>query len=208
MRESMPCATLDCHGNAGVQNQYLLLSTLSSYVLITIAMASSKSGMQDVSLLEHVAKAQCLNEQDEHTLQSILSLRARNTSPSYLDSDADAELLLNIEFNQAVRVRSLVLQAQERGPEKLRLRINCSAIDFTNFEDSEDTQVIELKADQVSKEGTTKFIPLHPTKFNHVNSLHVLINSEHDNTRIDVLDILGTLVHATKNLSGLAQQED
>jgi hypothetical protein len=116
------------------------------------------------------------------------------------------------QFNQAVRVRSLVLQAQERGPETLRLRINCSAIDFTNFEDSEDTQVIGLKADQVSKEGSAKLIPLHPTKFNHVNSLHVssafflllasilwhikqiLIESDHDNTRIDAIDILGTLV--------------
>jgi hypothetical protein len=77
------------------------------------------------------------------------------------------------QFNQAVRVRSLVLQAQERGPEKLRLRINCSAIDFTNFEDSGDTQIISLKADQVSKDGSVKPIPLHPTKFNHVNSLHV-----------------------------------
>jgi hypothetical protein len=81
--------------------------------------------------------------------------------------------MLSLQFNQAVRVRSLVLQAQERGPETLRLRINCSAIDFTNFEDSEDTQVISLKADQVSKEGSAKLIPLHPTKFNHVNSLHV-----------------------------------
>ncbi|KAJ8585214.1 DUF1000-domain-containing protein [Rhizopogon salebrosus TDB-379] len=171
-------------------------------------MASSRGGIQDVSLLEHIAVAQCLNEQDEHTLQSILSSKTRNTSPSYLDSDADAQLLLNIEFNQAVRVRSLVLQAQERGPETLRLRINCSAIDFTNFEDSEDTQVIGLKADQVSKEGSAKLIPLHPTKFNHVNSLHILIESDHDNTRIDAIDILGTLVHATKNLSGLAQQEE
>ncbi|KAG1785166.1 DUF1000-domain-containing protein [Suillus plorans] len=166
-------------------------------------MASSKGGMQDVSLLEHIAKAQCLNEQDEHTLQSILSSKARNTSPAYLDSDADAELLLNIEFNQAVRVRSLVIQAQDRGPAKLRLRINCSAIDFTNFEDSEDTQVIELKADQISKDATIKLITLHPTKFNHI-----LVESDHDNTRIDALDILGTLVHATKNLSGLAQQAD
>lgn len=81
------------------------------------------------------------------------------------------------QFNQAVRVRSLVIQAQDRGPERLRLRINCSAIDFTNFEDSEDTQVIELKADQVLKDATTtKLITLHPTKFNHVNSLHVSLD--------------------------------
>ncbi|KAG0706420.1 PITH domain-containing protein [Suillus ampliporus] len=167
-----------------------------------ITMASSRSGMQDV---ENNVYALCLNEQDENTLQSILSSKARNTSSSYLDSDADDQLLLNIE---AVRVRSLVLQAQERGPEKLRLRINCSAIDFTNFEDSEDTQVIELKADQVSTEGSVKLITLHPTKFNHVNSLHILVESDHDNTRIDAIDVLGTLVHATKNLSALAQQED
>ncbi|OAX43789.1 DUF1000-domain-containing protein [Rhizopogon vinicolor AM-OR11-026] len=171
-------------------------------------MASSRGGIQDVSLLEHIVVAQCLNEQDEHTLQSILSSKVRNTSSSYLDSDADAQLLINIEFNQAVRVRSLILQAQERAPETLRLRINCSAIDFANFEDSEDTQIISLKADQVSKEGSAKLIPLHPTKFNHVNSLHILIESDHDNTRIDAIDILGTLVHATKNLSGLAQQEE
>jgi PITH domain len=50
------------------------------------------------SLLEFLDLSQlnCLNEVDEHNLKSILSDKTRNMTDSYLLSDADEELLLNI----------------------------------------------------------------------------------------------------------------
>ena len=38
----------------------------------------------------------CLNEVDDHNLKGILSGKAKNTTDSYLLSDADEQLLLNI----------------------------------------------------------------------------------------------------------------
>ncbi|KAF5341297.1 hypothetical protein D9758_016656 [Tetrapyrgos nigripes] len=38
----------------------------------------------------------CLNESSDHTLKSIVESKARNTTSSYLESDADEQLLLNI----------------------------------------------------------------------------------------------------------------
>jgi PITH domain len=50
------------------------------------------------SLLEYLDLSQlnCLNEVEEHNLKSILSTKTRNTTDSYLLSDTDEELLLNI----------------------------------------------------------------------------------------------------------------
>ena len=52
----------------------------------------------DVSLLEFLDSNQlaCLNEAGEHPFSSIVSARAVNTTPNYLLSDADEQLLLSI----------------------------------------------------------------------------------------------------------------
>ena len=49
-------------------------------------------------MLEHLDLQQltCLNEDEEHTLKSIVSSRTKNTSGAYLLSDVDEQLLLNI----------------------------------------------------------------------------------------------------------------
>ena len=51
-----------------------------------------------MSLLEVVDSRQidCLNEDSEHTLRSILGAKKLNTTSSYLVSDVDEQLLLNI----------------------------------------------------------------------------------------------------------------
>lgn len=51
------------------------------------------------SLLEHLDLSQvnCLNEAATHTLKGIVSQKKFNTTKEYLLSDADEQLLLNIE---------------------------------------------------------------------------------------------------------------
>lgn len=51
-----------------------------------------------MSLLEYldILQLDCLNESSVHTFKSIVSNKSRNTSASYLISDADEQLLLNI----------------------------------------------------------------------------------------------------------------
>ena len=64
------------------------------------------------SLLEHLDLSQvnCLNEAANHTLKGIVSLKKFNTTKEFLLSDADEQLLLNIE----VRIHHrLVLSSTE-----------------------------------------------------------------------------------------------
>ncbi|KAI0075789.1 DUF1000-domain-containing protein [Panus rudis PR-1116 ss-1] len=169
----------------------------------------------DVSLLEFLDGSQinCLNEAGDHTLKSILSAKQKNDSSSYLLSDADEQLLLNIPFNQTVRVRSLVIQASdvERAPKRIKIFINKPSLGFEDVEDAEEpeaSQIIDLTEDQV-KEG--KRIPLRFVRFQSVSSLHIFVvnnTSGSDETRIDAVDIFGQPVMGTRDLSGLKKTED
>lgn len=120
--------------------------------------------------------------------------------------------LIRRQFNQAVRVRSIIIQSSDaaRAPKKLKLVINRPSVGFDDLADAEEpsvAQVIELSEADV-REGKT--IPLRYVRFQGVNSLHVclsvvssftkltisqiLVDSNHgeeDETRIDSIDIFG-----------------
>ncbi|KIJ69643.1 hypothetical protein HYDPIDRAFT_172967 [Hydnomerulius pinastri MD-312] len=177
-------------------------------------MAAAKD---DISLLEHLDASQinCLNEETGHDLKSILDSRKLNTSNAYLESGADAQLLLSIHFNQGVRIRTLIIHSKDpsRGPKSIKLLVNKPAISFTDVESAADSsfaQVLELTEEDVRD---AKQVALRFVKFRSVNSLHIFVESnqsEDDDvqTRIDGIDLLGVPVEATKNLSGLRQEED
>jgi len=179
-------------------------------------MAAAKD---DISLLEHLDLPQinCLNEEIAHDLKSIFAGRKPNTLPdAYLESSADAQLLLNIHFNQAVRIRTLVLRSAaepERGPKTLKLLVNKPSISFADVDGINDAafaQVVTLREEDV-RDGRP--VALKFVRFTNVNSLHVFVESnqsEDDDvqTRIDAIDVLGVPVEATKNLSGLRQEDN
>ncbi|KAN0128521.1 DUF1000 domain containing protein, partial [Lactarius tabidus] len=165
------------------------------------------------SLLEHLDLSQsyCLNEVEGHNLKSILANKTRNTTDAYLLSDTDEQLLLNIHFNQRVRIRSIVLHTADprEGPETIKLLVNRSAIGFEDVEDEQQVeQVLEVPEDTI-REGQP--IVLRYVRFQLVDSLHIFIESNHGNveqTRIDSIDILGFSDGATKDLSELKKQDD
>ncbi|KAL1745435.1 PITH domain-containing protein [Schizophyllum fasciatum] len=170
----------------------------------------------DVSLLDllDLSQLNCLNENDEHTAKSILAGKARSKdSAKYLLSDADEQLVLNITFNQAVRIRSLVLHTANasQGPKLVKLFVNRPNIGFEDVEDASDgevAQTIELTEDDVR---SGKPIALRFVRFQSVNSLHLFVASNQggeDETRIDAVDVFGVPVEATKDLSGLRKQEE
>ena len=79
------------------------------------------------------------------------------------------------QFNQAVRVKSVVLHTADpqKGPKSIKLLINHNAIGFEDVEDAQEpkvTQVLEVPEDAV-KEGQP--IDLRFVRFQSVNSLHV-----------------------------------
>ncbi|KZT29304.1 DUF1000-domain-containing protein [Neolentinus lepideus HHB14362 ss-1] len=168
-----------------------------------------------VSLLEFVNNSQttCLNESFEHGIKSILSSKKKNTSDAYLLSDADEQLLLNISFNQTVRVRSIVIKSTNasQAPQEIKILVNRSSVGFEDVQDAKEpeiAQALNLTEEQVT-EGQQ--IPLRFVRFQTVNSIHIFVASNHggeDETRIDAVDILGVPVETTKDLSGLKKQDE
>ncbi|KZT42108.1 DUF1000-domain-containing protein [Sistotremastrum suecicum HHB10207 ss-3] len=166
----------------------------------TATAGASGSGSAS-SLLEFLDTTQltCLNESPEHGIKTILGQKRRNKSDAYLLSDADEQLLLTISFNQAVRVRSLVLTGKvaSQAPKKIKLLINKPAVGFEDVEDAEEpevAQVLTLSEDIVAegKPITVRFV-----RFQSVNSLTIFVASNHggdDETRIDSIDVLGNTI--------------
>ncbi|KAI0747783.1 PITH domain-containing protein [Daedaleopsis nitida] len=162
----------------------------------------------EISLLEHLDTplSTCLNESPDHTLKSIIQGRKKNTNSSaYILSDADAELILNIHFNQTVKVSAIVLHTRDAalGPRELRLSKNKQALSFSDVQDDKGEQELVLGREDV-EEG--RRIPLRFVRFQSVNSLHIFIQSNQeggDETRIDAIDILGMPVMGTRDVSGL-----
>ncbi|OCH95216.1 DUF1000-domain-containing protein, partial [Obba rivulosa] len=166
------------------------------------------------SLLEHldVSQLTCLNENGEHTLKSIVGDRKRNTSSAYLESDVDEQLLLNVTFNQTTRIRALALQTKPehaaQAPARIKLILNRPTLGFDDVDDSGVVQELELTPEQV-RDG--KPVPLRFVRFQAVNTLHIFVESNQggeEQTRIDAIDVFGTPVVGTRDLSGLRKAEE
>jgi len=152
-----------------------------------------------------LSQSNCLNEVEGHNLKSILANKARNTTGAYLLSDADEQLLLNLHFNQRVRIRSIVLHTADpqEGPKKIKLLVNRSAIGFEDVQDAEEPQVGQVLEVPDNTIGEGQPIVLRYVRFQSVNSLHIFIESNQgkvEHTRIDAIDILGFSDGATKEL--------
>lgn len=156
-------------------------------------------------------QSSCLNECADHTLESIV--RSHKAQGSYLLSDVDEQLLLNISFHQMVRIKALRVHSREpsQGPLVIKILVNQPSIGFEDVEDGQESgvaQVIRLSEEDIR---IGKQIPLRFVRFQSVNSLHLFVTSNHggsDRTRIDELDFFGSLAQsATRDLSGLQKQE-
>ncbi|KAG9047611.1 hypothetical protein FS837_001869 [Tulasnella sp. UAMH 9824] len=168
----------------------------------------------DVSLLEYLDSTQvnCLNENPEHTLKSIVGAKTRKSSPAYLESDADEQLLITIPFNQVVRIRSIVIHTAEaqKGPKDIKIDINKPSIGFSDIEDAKEPAVVQEITVPEDFVAEGKHIHLRFVRLQKVNSLHIFVGSNHggvDETRIDAIDVFGQPV-ATTQMSGFRKMED
>jgi len=182
-------------------------------------MATSRSSVRDrggdVSLLEHLDRSQanCLNEAAAHSIKHILPSGPQSShSDQFLESDADEQLLLNIQFNQKVRIKSLKIKSKVKaqGPKEIRLYINQPSLGFENVEgDLKAIQTLELSEEDISLGNS---IALLAHRFQKVESLHMFVVSnqgDEETTRIDSIDFFGeTQGTVMKDLSGLNRTEE
>ncbi|CAE6336344.1 unnamed protein product [Rhizoctonia solani] len=175
----------------------------------------SSTASQDVSLLEYLDSSQlnCLGESDTHNIKSIVGNKTLNTGKSYLESDSDEQLLINLYFNQAVRIRSILIHTTDapHAPKAIKLAINRPALGFEDVESATEpdmAQVIgELSPDDIAN---SRRIPLRYVRFQSVGSLHIFVASNQGNeetTRINAIDVFGQPVETTKMSNFRATEE-
>lgn len=155
---------------------------------------SPVKGHMDLSSLINKSASECLNESDDHKLEHCLS-----NKKGYLESDCDEQLIINVGFNQAVKLHSLKLHCSgDNGPKNVKLFINQPhTLDFDSADSMEPLQMLELKPEDL-REGA--IIPLKYVKLQNVLSLTMFVKdnqSGDDTTRIDYLSFIGSPTNTT-----------
>lgn len=129
---------------------------------------SGVAGHIDLSAFINKSESECLNESDEHNLLGCLT----SGSSNYLESDCDEQLIINLAFNQPLKLHSLKMIApKENGPKHIKLFINQPrTLDFDQSNSMEPIQKLELSEGDIS-EGNP--IPLRYVKYQNVQNLLV-----------------------------------
>ena len=126
------------------------------------------AGHIDLTSFINKSESECLNESDDHNLSGCLT----SGSNTYLESDCDEQLIINLAFNQPLKLHSLKIVApKENGPKNIKLFINLPhTLDFDQSNSMEPIQKLELNAEDISKGNP---IPLRYVKFQNVQNLLV-----------------------------------
>ncbi|TDH73721.1 hypothetical protein CCR75_007247 [Bremia lactucae] len=146
----------------------------------------------------------CLNEDPNKSFRNIFM----GDETLVLQSDADEQLLLYIEFQDAVKVFSLNIVAPpgEEAPRIIKLFVNRPNLGFSDAGDVEATQTIELTEEDFKPEND---VELRFVKFQRVKSITVFVeeNGGAETTVISSLRFFGEPLAGT-NMNELKKISD
>ncbi|KAJ6224167.1 hypothetical protein RDWZM_002712 [Blomia tropicalis] len=167
----------------------------SNETLASAASDSPVSGYLDLSSFINQSQSECLNESDTNNLKHALLAG----SGFYLESDCDEQLIINLAFNQPVKLHSLKLLAPaENGPKSIKLFINQPrTLDFDQATSMEAVQKIDVDCNDLVNSTP---IPLRFVKFQNVQNLIMFVENNQNNsevTRIDNISFIGSPINAT-----------
>jgi len=152
-------------------------------------------GMVDITASIDKSRSECLNEDDDFTWQNIIDENIQGE----LKSDCDEQLLLRTEFNQPVKIHSILISPgadAEQAPKTLRLFANeTNPLSFDDAETRPATQEFELEFSELTKPIVLRFV-----KFQNVNNLTLFFkDNQGDNevTSISKLQLIGMPMSAT-----------
>jgi hypothetical protein len=149
---------------------------------------SGVDGHIDLSGVILKSGTECLNESDDHTLQDALV----PGTGSYLESDCDEQLIINIAFNQNVKLHSLKITAPaDKGPKTIKIFMNQpQTLDFDRADTMEPVQVLELTPkDLLSKEP----IPLRFVKFQNVSNIQFFVKDNQSGAETTIIQHLAVI---------------
>ncbi|KAI8429570.1 hypothetical protein MSG28_000186 [Choristoneura fumiferana] len=151
------------------------------------------AGHMDLGTFITKRECECLNEADDHPLMHALT-----SEGGYLASDCDEQLIINIAFNQLVKLHSLKIKAPaDKGPKFLKLFINQPrTLDFDQASGNMAIQELEISPNDL--EGNP--IPLKFVKFQSVQNIQLFIKDNQSGgevTQIDHLAFYGSPISTT-----------
>uniref|UniRef100_A0A914US68 Thioredoxin-like protein 1 n=1 Tax=Plectus sambesii TaxID=2011161 RepID=A0A914US68_9BILA len=157
--------------------------------------ASPVVGQIDLTSFIDKSGMECLNESDDHPLRAFFG----SNGAAKLVSDCDEQLIINLTFNQPVKIHSIVLKGpHDKGPKKVKLFINLPhTLDFDRAASTEAVQSFELTEDQVTK---GEVVNLRFVKFQNVQNVQIFIENnlgDEDVTVIEDLKLYGSPLNST-----------
>ena len=148
-------------------------------------------------LVEHLETPQChcMNASSSHTLRHCLDADSRESADSYLESDCDEELLIQLKFMSAVKVSAIKIEGKDKdsAPSSVKLFVNKTGLDFDSAKDEKATQEIDLAPSDVAP-GAASHKETRFVLFQNVSELGIFIGanqSDEEYTAIKSLMILG-----------------
>jgi len=125
----------------------------------------------------------CLNESRQHKWQSILL-----NDGSYLESDCDEQLILNLRFRKMVRIHSLKIKAPNiaAAPHTVKLFTNQAYMDFNNIHDIPPSQILKLAPKNFFE--SSQIITLNTVKFSKVNSISIFIEDNQGGEKYTIVE--------------------
>ncbi|KAG2454424.1 hypothetical protein HYH02_001444 [Chlamydomonas schloesseri] len=162
-------------------------------------------------LLEHIdfSGLECLNEAPNHGAANALKQGYREQNELFLESDTDEQLLLNIRFQQRVRLSALVIKAvdEAKAPKTVKLYVNRPHMGFSDTGSVPCAQELVLTPAQVAKGDP---LPLKLVKFNNVDTLSVFIEDNQggeETTKLCKIALMGSAGEVF-NVADIKKQEE
>ncbi|KAJ0392260.1 hypothetical protein P43SY_002903 [Pythium insidiosum] len=157
---------------------------------------TSRAGFKDLGDAISRGGCYCLNEHPSFPFANLFM----GDDTLLLKSDADEQLILHIEFQDAVKLHSLhlVAPAGETAPRVIKLYANRPNLGFSDAGDVEPTQTIEVSDPaELAKPG--KDIELRFVKFQRVKSLTIFVEENHgaEDTALANLKLFGEPIAGT-----------
>lgn len=137
----------------------------------------------------------CMNEKTEHNLRHCIDVDARESAATYLESDADEELVIHLKFMSAVKVSAIRIEGinADSAPSSVRLFVNHTNLDFDSAKDEKPTQEIALRPSDVAP-GAAHHVETRFVLFQNVSTLSIFVAGNHGDeecTAIKSLMVLG-----------------
>ncbi|KAJ3186156.1 hypothetical protein HDU85_007595 [Gaertneriomyces sp. JEL0708] len=159
---------------------------------------SLPGGHSDLTEFITLPQVECLNQNGEHIIKNIF-----NNQPSYLESDVDEQLIMNIPFNQAVKLYAIkIVPASDDGttfaPKTVKTFVNrAQLIGFDEADDVEPTETLEFSEEDYQNSA---IVNLRFVKYQKVYNVNIFVKDNLGNeeiTKIKQIIFYGTPVETT-----------